>query len=111
MLKGRSEVTEQKILTHYFKIRSLGKVFLNAPFKKSWIITLQSLYSSIKIGEEKFIIDPLTPFLRLVKMVDRKSKEDIENYFECELNPYPVSLFKHGCMRSTGKVHAIECKC
>ena len=33
-------------------------------------------------------------------MVERKPEEEIEKYFEYELNPYPMSLFKHGCMHS-----------
>ena len=43
--------------------------------KKSQIVTLQSLYSSIKIDEEKVIIGPLTLFLRLVVVVERKPEE------------------------------------
>ena len=60
-----------------------GKSFSESSFKKkSQIITLQSLYSSINIGEEKVISYTLTLFLRLVLMVERKPEEEIENYFK-----------------------------
>ena len=81
-----------------------GKTFANCSFKrKNQITTLQSLYSSVKIGDEKVTIDPLTLFLRLVVMVERKPDEEITNYFEYELCPYPMSLFKDGVMRSSQK--------
>ena len=64
---------------------------------------MQSLYSAVKIGEEKVTIDPLTLFLRLIVMVEKKSDEEIASYFEYQLSPYPMSLFKDGVMRSSQK--------
>ena len=53
---------------------------------------MQSLYSSIKIVEEKVIIDPLTLFLLLVVMVERKTEEEIKKYFEYKLSQCLMSL-------------------
>ena len=81
-----------------------GKSFSNCSFKrKDQIVTLQSLHSSVKIGTENVTIDPLTLFLRLVIVVERKPENEIVNYFNYELSPYPMSLFKHGIMRSSQK--------
>lgn len=81
-----------------------GKSFATCSFKrKNQVTTLQRLYSSVKIGDEKVTIDPLTLFLRLVVMVERKPDQEVINYFEYELCPYPMSLFKDGVMRSSQK--------
>ena len=70
-----------------------GKNFSECSFKKkSQIVTLQSFYSSIKIGEEKVIIDSLTLFLCLVVKAERKPEEEIEKYFKYEISPYPVRI-------------------
>ena len=58
--------------------RVTGKSFSECFFKKKSQITLQSLYSSIKIGDEKVI----TLFLRLVVMVERRPEEETEKCFE-----------------------------
>ena len=52
---------------------------------------------------KKVTIDSHTLFLRLVVMVERKPDEEITKYFEYELCPYPMSLFKDGVMRSSQK--------
>lgn len=82
-----------------------GKSFATCSFKrKNQVTTLQSLYSSVKIGDEKVTIHPLTLFLRLlVVMVEKKPDQEVINYFEYELCPYPMSLFKDGVMRSSQK--------
>ena len=64
---------------------------------------MQSLYSSISIKNEKVSIDPLTLFLRLIVVVDRKPENETEDYFSYELSPYPMSLFKDGAMRPSAK--------
>ena len=81
-----------------------GKAFGNVSFKKkNQICTLQRLYSEIKIGSDNVTIDPLTLFLRLVVVVERKPEDEIADYFKYELSPYPMSLFKDGIMRSAQK--------
>ena len=81
-----------------------GKTYTNYSFKqKNQIKTLQSLYSCVNIRDENVTIDPLTLFLRLVVVVERKPENEVENYFHFELSPYPTSLFKGGVMRSAQK--------
>ena len=71
-----------------------------ASFKrKDQITNFQSLYSSITIDKERVAIDPLTLFLQLVVLVDRKPEVEIENCFYYKLTPYPTALFKDGVMR------------
>ena len=53
--------------------------------------------------KENVTIDPLTPFLRLLVVVERKPENEIANYFNYELTPYPMSLFKDRKMCSTKK--------
>ena len=53
--------------------------------------------------KENVTIDPLTLFLRLLVVVERKLENEIANYFNYELTPYPMSLFKDGKMCSTKK--------
>ena len=48
-------------------------------------------------------IDPLTLFLRLLVVVERKPKNEIANCFNYELTPYPMSLFQDGKMCSAKK--------
>ena len=48
-------------------------------------------------------IDPLTLFLRLLVAVERKPEDEITNYFNYELRPYPMSLFKDGKTRPSNK--------
>ena len=64
------------------------------------MINLQSLYSSVIIEKEEVTIDPLTLFLRLALVVERKAEAEMENYFYDELTPYPTSLFKDGAVRA-----------
>ena len=53
--------------------------------------------------KENETIDPLTLFLRLLVVVERKPENEIVNYFNYELTHYPMSLFKDGKMCSTKK--------
>ena len=70
-----------------------GQTFLNCKFKrKDQISSLKSLYSSIQVEKENVMIDPLTLFLRLLVVVERKPENEIANYFNYELTPYPMSL-------------------
>ena len=50
---------------------------------------------------ETVTIDPLTLFLRLIVIVERKPENKIINYFNYELSPYPMSSFKDGMMPSS----------
>ena len=48
-------------------------------------------------------IDPLTLFLRLFVVVERKLENEIANYCNYELTPYPMLLLKDGKMSPTKK--------
>ena len=52
--------------------------------------------------KENVTIDPITLFLCLFVAVQRKPENEI-NYFNYELTPYSMSLFKDGKMCSTKK--------
>ena len=53
-------------------------------------------------------IDPLTHFLGLVVLVDRKPEVEIENCFYYELTPYPAALFKDGVMRTANNKSTLK---
>ena len=58
-----------------------NQTFASCSFKrKDQITNLQSLYSSITIDKDRVDIEPLTLFLRLVVLVDRKPEVEIENW-------------------------------
>ena len=81
-----------------------GQTFLNCKFKrKDQISSLKSLYSSIQVEKENVTINPITLFLRLFVVVERKPENKIANSFSYESTPYPMSLFKDGKMCSTKK--------
>ena len=73
--------------------------------RKDQITTLQSLYSSAAIENEKVSMNRLKLFLRLIVVVDRMPESKIEGYFSYELSPYPISLFKDGAMRTATKAN------
>ena len=89
-----------------------NQTFASCSFKrKDQITNLQSLYSSITIDKERVAIDPLTLFLRLVVLVDRKPEVEIENCFYYELTPYPTALFKDGVMRTAKNKTTLKMFC
>ena len=80
------------------------KAYADCSIKRSDQITnLQSLYSNVNIGTEKVSIDPLMLFLRLIVLVERSPEKEIVDFFNYELTPYPMSLFKDGVMRTAQK--------
>ena len=77
-----------------------GKTFASCSFtRKDQIKNIQSLYSYVTVDKEKIVIDPLTLFLRLALIVERKTDTERDDYFAYELTPYPTSLFEDGVMR------------
>jgi hypothetical protein len=81
-----------------------GKTYTDVSFKRSnQLINLQALYSNIKVNTENISVDPLTLFLRLAVIVEKKPEKEIEDYFYYELTSFPMSLFKDGVMRSAQK--------
>ena len=67
------------------------------------VINLQSLYSSVTVEGENLDVNPMTLFLRLITVVTRQPDTEVDSYFQHELAPYPMSLFKDGKMRDGGK--------
>lgn len=80
-----------------------GKIYTNCSIKRSSQITTLCLYACINVGSEKVTIDPLTLFLRLMVILERKPEREIVDYFNYELTPYPMLLFKDGVMRPAKK--------
>lgn len=77
-----------------------GNTYASCSIKRNTkMINLQSLYSSVVIDKDVITIDPLTLFLRLAVVFDRKPKTKVSSYFEWELTPEPTALFKGGMMR------------
>ena len=59
-----------------------GQTFSNCKFKrKDHISSQKSPYSSIQVEKENVTIDPLTLFLRLLVFIERKTENEIPNYF------------------------------
>ena len=63
--------------------------------------TLSSLKPSVKIGNEKVVIDPMILVSRLVVLLQRH--DDITRFFGYELTVVPMSLFKSNMMRKPSK--------
>ena len=80
------------------------KMYSEVKSKKSdKVKNLQSLYSTVKVYGEKVDINPLALFLRLITVIERQPQIDIKSYFEYELTPFPMSMFKDGLMRTAAK--------
>ena len=78
--------------------------YTGCPIKRrKHISTFQSLYASINVGTEKVTIDPLTLFIHLIVLVERKRQNETVDHFRYEMAPYPMALFKDGIMRTAKK--------
>ena len=76
--------------------------FLDAKIKRSdRVVGLDSKVNSVPIGNKDVIVNPTLLFNRLAAIVGRE--EDVARFFEHELTPYPMSLFKDGLMRKPDK--------
>ena len=81
-----------------------GQAYTDCSIKRrKQISTLQSLYASVNVGNEKVTIDPLTLFLRLIVLVERKPENEIVDHFRYKMAPYPMALFKDRIMRTAKK--------
>ncbi|CAF4890677.1 unnamed protein product [Pieris macdunnoughi] len=63
--------------------------------------------STIKVHEEKVPVDPVLLFQRM--SITAAFQDEIENYFEYELSPYPLSLFDDIGIRKTQKSAIYDC--
>lgn len=64
-------------------------------------IPISSVSSSIKVHDEKVVVDPTLLFQRIC--ISKRSDEDLMKYFEYELAPFPLALFNGSGMRKTNK--------
>jgi hypothetical protein len=65
------------------------------------VMTMAQLSNSVSVQSEKVNIDPYTLFHHLITAGERCGK--LQDCFEYELTPYPMSLFKSGLMRKPDK--------
>ena len=64
-----------------------GQTYTDCSIKRSQqISTLRSLYASVNAGTEKVTMDPLTLFLRLIVLVEKKPENEIVDHFRYERN-------------------------
>ena len=81
-----------------------GVAYTEVSFKRSnQLKNLQGFYSNIKVNNENISVDPLTLFLRLSVIFEKKPEKEIEDYFYYKLTSFPMSLFKDGLMRRAQK--------
>lgn len=67
----------------------------------SRVLPISTVNSKIKVHDRTVPVDPLLLFQRISAM--KKSTEELQEYFQYELAPYPVSLFDDTGMRKTKK--------
>ena len=80
----------------------IGKDFHSVKFKrKDRVIPLAAVNTSIRIEEVEIPIDPLLIFHRMC--IAKKSEEELQQYLQFELSPYPLSLFCERGMRKGTK--------
>lgn len=70
--------------------------------RKSKVLSLKTVNSSIKINNEVEIINPTLIFQRLTLNYD--SKSDMQKFITFVLAPYPLSLFDENGMRKKRKI-------
>ena len=69
--------------------------------RKDHVTCLNSKANAVKIGEKMVTVNPTLLFTRLSALAGRE--ENVASYFEYELTPFPMSLFKDGLMRKLDK--------
>lgn len=94
-----------------YKAVAMGKAamekIVGTPFsevkltRKDCALPLSSVTSSIKIQGEPVVIDPLLIFQRI--SISKQTDEDLKQYLQYELAPFPLALFDEAGMRKTKK--------
>lgn len=103
-VSGDSKINCHKALEvgTILQINNIGKGFVSAKFpRKSKVLSLRSINSSIKVNEEIVTIDPLLLFQRISLNIEQKSH--MAEYLKYELAPLPLSIFDDGGMRKSPK--------
>ncbi|CAH2107272.1 unnamed protein product [Euphydryas editha] len=70
-------------------------------FRKDRALSFSSVTSSIKIHDEKVAVDPTLLFQRMY--ISKRSEDDLIEFLEYELAPFPLALLNEGGMRKTIK--------
>lgn len=90
-----------KIGVHGIK-KIIGSNFKDVKFKRvDKVHPLATVNSAIKIHDAIVPVDPMLLFQRII--IAKKDDEELVNYLEYELAPYPLSLFNETGMRKTKK--------
>lgn len=83
-------------------IKKIGSTFGDVKFQRTdRVLSLLTVNSTIKIHDTETAVDPLLLFQRII--VIKRTNEELRNYLEYELAPYPLSLFDEAGMRKTTK--------
>ncbi|KYN00649.1 hypothetical protein ALC62_08572 [Cyphomyrmex costatus] len=86
----------------------IGQTFYNVKFKRSnRVVPLLSVRSCVKVHDCKIPIDPLLLFQRIC--LNKKFNEQLCEYLQYELSPYPLALFTEVGMRKTNKASVYKC--
>lgn len=79
-----------------------GKNFDQIKYKKTMkVVPIKMISSKIKHDGVSVTVNPDTIFKRM--MILKNSNEDLKEYFQYELAPYPLSMFEEGGMRKGKK--------
>jgi len=82
--------------------KKIGSTFGDVKFQRTdRVLSLLTVNSTIKIHDTETAVDPLLLFQRII--VIKRTNEELRNYLEYELAPYPLSLFDEAGMRKTTK--------
>lgn len=85
----------------------VGKTFGDVKFeRKKKVLALNSMSSSVKVGDDILAIDPTLLFQRISLQI--KAQEDMQDFLKYELAPYPLTLFDEVGMRKTPKSQFIQ---
>ncbi|CAH1111519.1 unnamed protein product [Psylliodes chrysocephalus] len=82
--------------------KMLGHTFKSVKFKrKDKVLSLVAAKCSVKIGSIPVIINPLLLFQRIC--IAKKSDDELKEYLQYELAPFPFSMFTEDGMRKVAK--------
>ena len=65
------------------------------------VLSLNAVQSTVKVNDETVIINPLLLFQKI--SLNLNSKDDMKEFLEYELAPFPLSLFTENGLRKNKK--------
>lgn len=88
---------------------NIGKTFDKIKFERSKrVLSLQTMISAVKVHDNmETVVDPLLLFQRI--SLHKKFNDNLRDFLEYELSPYPMALFDNGNMRKTKKSSLFDC--